>query len=535
MKLVTAEQMREIDRKAAEAGITTEFLMENAGRAVAEETRKFADYIPGKVILVLVGPGNNGGDALVAARYLKEWGANVSVYLLSDRSSADKNLKLARERSIPVYSLRKDSKYTRINGLLSSAGVVVDGVLGTGSARPLEGEFKEILCRLNQEKLKRQEMIIVTVDIPTGLNADTGAVDDNCPSADLTVTLGLPKPGLYNFPGAERAGKVVIADIGIPAELSRNISAELICEEWVRSALPPRPASANKGTFGRILAVAGSENYIGAAYLACMGAARVGAGVVTLSTAKSLQPILASKLTEVTYAPLPESEEGTLSDKSAAAILSILPYYRVMLMGCGIGQHAHTKEFVKSILFSLAKKPPMLVLDADALNVLAEVPQWWKKLPEGTIVTPHAGEMSRLLGISIEDILSNRLEITRKAAADWRKIVVLKGAFTILADPGNRVRVCPMANAGLATAGTGDVLAGVIAGLAAQGIPLFDAAAAGVYLHAAAGEWVRHELGDAGMLASDLLPALPKVIKRLKLAQNPSLQNPVEGKKMECT
>jgi ADP-dependent NAD(P)H-hydrate dehydratase / NAD(P)H-hydrate epimerase len=516
MKIVTAAQMRDIDRKASESGVTTEFLMENAGRAVAEEIRNYIDFIAGKNIIALAGPGNNGGDALVAARYLHEWGADVSVYLMSERPTDDSNTKKLKTHEIPVLRLSKDLKYSKLKDLLATAGVVIDGILGTGTVRPIEGEFREVISRLNQEKLKRPAMVIVAVDIPTGLNADTGAVDHNCPSADLTVTLGLPKPGLFNFPGAERAGKVKIVDIKIPAELSEHISTELMSRPWAKSVLPPRPASANKGTFGRILAVVGSENYVGAAYLACMGAARVGAGVVTLSTAKSLQPILASKLTEATYAPLPESEKGTLSDKAAEAILNILPYYRVMLMGCGIGQLAHTKEFVKSILFGLPEKQPMLVLDADALNILSEVHEWWKKLPQGTIVTPHAGEMARLLGISIDEVQANRFEVSRKAAAEWHKIVVLKGPFTLIAEPKGKMRVSGSANAGLATAGTGDVLAGAIAGLAAQGMPLFDAAALGVYLHAAAGEEVRDELGDAGMLASDLLPALPKIINKLK-------------------
>jgi hydroxyethylthiazole kinase-like uncharacterized protein yjeF len=516
MKIVTAEQMREIDRKAADMGISTAFLMENAGRAVAEATRDFIDYTAGKRILVLAGSGNNGGDALVAARYLYEWGAEVSVYLLSERSDDDKNLELLKQHSIQIAHLDKVGKLSKLKALLAEAEIVIDGILGTGKARAIEGDFKEVLSKINQEKLKRPSLVIVAVDIPTGLNADTGAVDHSCPGADLTVTLGLPKPGLYNFPGADRAGKVVIADIGIPEELSRPIQTELITTEWARSALPARPANANKGTFGRVLAVVGSENYIGAAYLSCMGAARVGAGIVTLSTAKSLQPILASKLTEATYAPLPESEKGTLSEKAASAILSILPYYKVMLIGCGIGQHAHTRDFVKGILSGLPEKPPVLVLDADALNILSEIPDWWKKLPDGSILTPHAGEMARLTGNTIEEIQANRLDVCRRAAMDWQKVVVLKGAFTVIADAKGRARLSSAANAGLASAGTGDVLAGAVAGLAGQGIPLFDAAALGVYLHAAAGDMACNEMGDAGMLASDLLPLLPKVIKLLK-------------------
>jgi NAD(P)H-hydrate epimerase len=354
------------------------------------------------------------------------------------------------------------------------------------------------------------------VDIPTGLNADTGEADPNCLQADLTVTLGLPKPGLYNFPGAERAGKVVITDIGIPPELSSDIPVELITDKWARSVLPLRPASSNKGTFGRVLAVVGSENYIGAAYLACMGAARVGAGVVTLSTARSLQPVLASKLTEVTYAPLPESEKGLASSNAADAILSILSYYRVLLMGCGLGQHSRTREFVKKVISRLPSAPPVLVLDADALNIISEVDKWWKQLPANTVLTPHAGEMARLTGKSIEEVQRDRLTSAREAAKQWGKVVVLKGAYSIIAEPKGTAMICEMANPGLATAGTGDVLAGAIAGLAGQNIAPCRAAALGVYLHAKAGELVREELGDTGMLAGDLMLALPKVIKSLR-------------------
>lgn len=516
MKIVTSDQMRTIDHRAAEAGIATSFLMENAGRAVADETRGFVDYIAGRIILVLAGPGNNGGDALVAARHLHEWGADVSIYLLSERSPQDKNLALAKQHGIPLAFMHKDVRYAKLKNILSTAEVVIDGILGTGRARPLEGRFKETLDMLNFERRRRPQLITVAIDIPTGMNADTGAMDQSCLKADLTITLGLPKPGLYSFPGAGMAGKVVVADIGIPERFSRNIKTELITPEWARSALPARPASANKGTFGRVLAVVGSENYVGAAYLACMGAARVGAGVVTLSTAKSLQPILASKLTEVTYAPLPETTKGTLSAKASSAILSILPYYRVLLMGCGLGQHPHTRNFVRNVLTGLPENPPVLILDADALNIVADMDGWWKQLPTGTVVTPHAGEMSRLMGLSIEKLQSNRLEMCRKAAAHWGKIVVLKGAYTIIADPVGRVRISDYASAGLASAGTGDVLAGAIAGLAGQGMPLFDAAVLGVYLHAAAGEMVKREMGDAGMLATDLLPALPKAIRELK-------------------
>ena len=517
MKVVTAEQMREIDRKASGIGLTTEILMENAGRAVAEEIEKLVGSVVAKHILVIVGPGNNGGDGLVAARHLADSGVEVNVYLCAKRPEGDNNLALAQQRGIKTFHYDQDKDFARFDGLLSSSDVVIDAIFGTGRSRALDGVFKEVLSRVAAAKKKTTKLVAIAVDIPSGLDADTGAIDPVCPYFDVTVTLGYPKPGLFNFPGAERAGKVVIADIGLPPSLGENIPTELITEDWVKSILPARPASANKGSFGKVLVVAGSISYIGAAYLACMGAARVGAGLVTLSTAHSLQPILAAKMDEVTYLPLPESEAGIIAARAASILKQRWPEYEVLLVGCGLGQKAAVVKFVKSVVFDLEKgSSPALVLDADALNALAKVPDWWKKLSQDAILTPHPGEMARLVGIAVDEVQRQRLDIARKAAVEWRKVVVLKGAYTIVAASDGRARISPAANPGLASAGTGDVLTGGIAGLVAQGLSLFDAAACGVYLHAQAGDMVRRELGEAGMLAGDLLPALPKVILRLK-------------------
>jgi hydroxyethylthiazole kinase-like uncharacterized protein yjeF len=522
MKVVTAEQMREIDRRAAGIGLTTEILMENAGRAVAEEIGKLVGSVVGKHILVVVGPGNNGGDGLVAARHLADSGAEVNIYLCAKRPEGDKNLGLAQKRGITIIRSDQDRDFARFASFLDSSDVVIDAIFGTGGSRALDGVFKDVLSRMIAAKKKAPKLVVIAVDMPSGLDADMGAIDQVCPYVDATVTLGYPKPGLFNSPGAERAGKVIIADIGLPPSMGENIPTELITEEWVKSVLPLRPAGANKGNFGKVLVVAGSINYIGAAYLACMGAARVGAGLVTLSTASSLQPILAAKMAEVTYAPLPEAEAGIIASKASSVLKQWLPDYKVLLMGCGLGQKAAVSEFVKSVLFSLKKDSSLdLVLDADALNTLAQIPDWWQKLSQDAILTPHPGEMARLAGVAVDEVQRQRLDIARKAAVDWGKVVVLKGAYTIVAASDGRARISPVANPGLASAGTGDVLTGVIAGLVAQGLSLFDAAACGVYLHAQAGEIVRRELGEAGMLASDLLPALPKVIKRLKQGKAP--------------
>jgi hydroxyethylthiazole kinase-like uncharacterized protein yjeF len=292
------------------------------------------------------------------------------------------------------------------------------------------------------------------------------------------------------------------------------VKTELITSDWAGAALPERPLNANKGTFGRVLVVAGSINYIGAAYLACSGAIRVGAGLVTLATATSLQSILASKLTEVTYLPLPESQPGIISAEAAEIITQQCGQYNVLLLGCGLGQNPSTVEFVNSLLSR--NRLPALLLDADALNILAKTPDWWRQLPDDVVLTPHPGEMSRLCGLSIAEIQADRPGVARKFAAEWHKTIVLKGAYNVIASPDGSCRVSPFANPGLATAGTGDVLSGIIAGLVAQGLSLSDAACLGVYLGCEAGEIIKDRLGDAGMLASDLLPELPVVIKQLK-------------------
>jgi hydroxyethylthiazole kinase-like uncharacterized protein yjeF len=287
-------------------------------------------------------------------------------------------------------------------------------------------------------------------------------------------------------------------------------------DRWARSLLPSRPLEANKGTFGKVLVVAGSTNYIGAAYLATVGAGRVGAGLVTLACARSIYPIMASKLVESTFFPLPDVE-GFLTGESAHSVLQALDQgYNALLVGCGLGQMAYVQAFIQSLLPRLKGETlRAVVLDADGLNVLASRERWWQELSVPAIVTPHPGEMSRLTGLPIADIQADRLQTAVRQASAWGTTVILKGAHTVVAAPDGRARISPFANPALASGGTGDVLAGAIAGLVGQGLDPFDAAALAVYLHGRAGERVRRELGDAGLLAGDLLPTLPRVIKEL--------------------
>lgn len=513
MKIVTAAQMRAIDQECVKQGIPVSTLMENAGKAVAEETRSLLGNIKNRQILCLIGAGNNGGDGLVAARYLANWEADVTIYLCSERPAVDANLEHAKARNIVCVDVKTDGNLDKLSSLLSSSSCVIDALLGTGKMRPLEGVFKKVLEKVNAAKASRR-LKIVAVDLPSGMDADTGTIDPACPAADLTVTLAFPKPGLFKFPGAEKVGKLKIADIGIPASLAESSKMELLDTAWVGKHLPERLLNANKGTFGRVMVSAGCINFIGAAYLASSAALRVGAGLVTLATAAGLCPVVASKLAEVTYLPLPESKFGTIAGTASGTLMKEMAAYRLLLLGCGLGQNEETLKYVDSLL-SWKNLPPV-ILDADGLNLLAKIPGWQKKAPLTMVLTPHPGEMSRLTGLSIDDIQKDRTGITLRYAQEWQRIILLKGAYTVIASPDGRCRISPYANPALATAGTGDVLSGVIAGLAGQGLDLFDAASAGVYLHGEAGEKIKTEQGDTGMLASDLLPVLPKVIKELK-------------------
>jgi NAD(P)H-hydrate epimerase len=511
MKILSAGEMRRVEQECAASGITTDMLMQNAGKAVAGETGRILGSIEKKRVILLIGPGNNGGDGLVAARHLHDRGAHIFLFLLGKRDKDDNNLKLVRERGITCYD-----NLEKLGGLMASADAVIDALFGTGKSRPLEDIFKRALEQVSETRKKCTGLKIIALDLPSGLDADSGVCDTACLNADYTITLGFPKPGLYNSPGAGKAGFVIIADIGIPEHLAENVKMEIITDKWAQSVLPERPLEANKSSFGRVLVIAGSINYIGAAYLACSGAIRVGAGLVTLATAGSLQPILATKLTEVTYLPLPESAPGVISAEAVNVVIPQLKIYNVLLLGCGLGESEQAVAFNRSMLLQTKYKLPLLVIDADAINTLAKTPDWWRQIADDAILTPHPGEMARLTGMPVAEIQSNRARITRDMASEWKKTVILKGAYTVIAAPDGRCRVCPVANPGLASAGTGDVLAGVVAGLLAQGMNAFDAASLGVWLHAGAGESVKTELGDAGMIASDLLPVLPRVIKELK-------------------
>ena len=513
MKIIFAEEMREIEQQCARAGLPSDVLMDNAGKAVADEVSTILRDIGKPRIIILVGPGNNGGDGLVAARHLHEAGAEVTVYVFSQRHN-DVNLDKVRYSGITCIDVQHDKEILKLESQLVVTDCVIDSLFGTGKVRPFQGAIEQALEKASSAKKYDPDLRIIAVDLPSGLDADSGAVDSSTLHADYTITLGFPKHGLFRFPGAERVGKLTVADIGIPEGMTDSIAAGRLTADWARTALPIRPPDSNKGTFGKVLVVAGSINYIGAAYLACSGAMRTGAGLVTLATPHSLQPVLAAKLTEVTYLPLSESAPGMVAMAAAEQVSQKLGEYNVLCIGCGLGQSQPAMKFISSIF--LRPSLPATVIDADALNTLAKIQGWWRDLPNDAILTPHPAEMARLCGIPVKEVQADRAGVARKAAGEWCKTIVLKGAHTVIAAPDGRCRISPVASAGLASAGTGDVLTGAIAGLLAQGLSLFDAASLAVYIHCEAATIVQSVLGDAGMIASDLLPVLPQVIKRLK-------------------
>ena len=511
MHVVTVSEMRDLEAQAErQYGLSSQILMNNAGKSAADifEAHLAPHFTMNDLeVLFLIGPGNNGGDGLVMARHLQESGALVSLYRWKERHL------LSRGENVNEAQTQNE-----LEALLQSTDYVVDALLGTGHSRPLPDDMRALLARVQQERATRQNLRIVALDLPTGLNPDTGAVDPGTVAADITITLAFPKQGFFFFPGRDYIGDLYIADIGLPPEIGNGLQTEMLDAQLIRSLLPKRSLNSNKGSFGKVMLLCGSPPYPGSAYLAGIAAARVGAGLITLAVTEKMLPIYASSFHESTFALLPD--EDVESFERAKTFTDHLSGYRSLLIGPGLGQSANTREVLLQVLEYLRNQPeekrPKLVIDADGLNNLSALERWWTLLPAGTVITPHPGEMGRLCGgqkVSGGNI--DRLELARTKAKDWQVTLVLKGACTLVTHPNGSTRINWNANPALATAGTGDVLAGMITGFLAQGLSPFESASAGVYLHTTAADNVSAEIGDAGLLASDLLPQIPRVMRQL--------------------
>jgi NAD(P)H-hydrate epimerase len=525
-KVVTVEQMVAAEKAADEGGhISYDAMMENAGQAVADVV---AALLPGEGarVAVLVGPGNNGGDGLVAARLLTEMTtAEVGAYLLKPRD--DDKFQAAQQAGVFIANAADDQRWRTLRTLVGNADVVVDALLGTGidlplrenaaallknAAAALEGPAPEpalVWPARPEAPPTPSRAKVVAVDCPSGLNCNTGEADDHTLPADVTVTFAAAKVGHFKQPGAALVGALAVADIDIPERGTplADVTVTLLDAPTTANMLPPRTDYSHKGTYGRSLIVAGSALYTGAVLLAGQAAYRSGAGLVELAVPEPLQTMLAGAVPEVIWRPL-DHNGGHINRHALDATLEAANQADAVLIGPGLGQAQATSDWLHAFLTDFTTDAP-LVLDADALNLLAASEGWPDLLPEGSIITPHPGEMGRLAGLSVSQVQADRLSHAQRFAAEWGVVLVLKGAHTLVAHPDGRVSLNPFATDALAVAGTGDVLAGCITGLVGQGATPFDAAAAGVYVHGAAGLHAAREAhGGRGVLASDVLANL---------------------------
>ncbi|MBV8822839.1 MAG: NAD(P)H-hydrate dehydratase [Ktedonobacteraceae bacterium] len=511
MQIVTVAEMRELEAQAErQYGLTSHILMQNAGKSAADIIER---YLPphhtmnGLEMLFLIGPGNNGGDGLVVAHHLEQAGAFVSIYRWKEH-----------KLTVRGEDISASNTAAELESAMQSADYVIDSLLGTGNSRPLTEDMRNLLERVCKEKEQRSALCIVAIDLPSGLNADTGAVDPATLHADITITFACPKQGFFFFPGRDYIGTLYVGDIGLPAEMVQPLQTEMLTDDLVAALLPHRPLNSNKGTFGKVMLFCGSPPYPGSAFLAGRAAGRVGAGLITLAVTEKMLPIYASAFHEATFVILPE--EQAQSFDRAQVLIEHLAGYRALLLGPGLGQSANTREVLLEVLEHLRSLPdeqrPHLVIDADGLNNLSALEHWWTLLPKSTIITPHPGEMGRLCnGLKVSGGDIERLELARNKAKEWQVILVLKGACTIITTPDDRTRINFLANPALASAGTGDVLAGMIVGLLAQELSPLEAASSAVYLHTVAADMLSEQLGKAGMLASDLLSHIPRAMVKI--------------------
>ncbi len=513
MKLVTAKEMKALDVQAqndyAMPGI---LLMDNAAQAVAEAVHEALTALEGERVVIFCGGGNNGGDGLGAARWLQSYGVNVRAFVVGaalDAVQGDAALELAMftKAGGRVEALSTEDDWVLAELAASKADVLVDALLGTGFHGELEGDILRA-CEL----LNKSEKYILAVDVPTGVNADNGAVSENAVRADHTVTIALVKTGLLLYPGREYCGDIELADISMPVKLVEEYQSDKyrLTDEIVRELLPLRKANAHKGDAGRVVICAGSPGYTGAAALASDAAVKAGAGLVSLYTPLSSRDVLAIKLTEVMVHGLLERMPGILGGGAASDVASSAEAADVLAIGPGLGTSESTQEAVRTILQKITTP---VVIDADALTALAGHTEILAAMQAQKVLTPHPGEMARLTGLEIAEIEADRINIAKKYAEEWQAIVVLKGAPTVIGCPNGTVYVNSTGNSSLATGGSGDVLTGIIAGLAAQEISLQEAAICGVYLHGLAAELTGIDIGlAAGELAAMLPQAREQVL-----------------------
>ena len=513
-RIVSAEEMRWCDettiKKYSVPGL---LLMENAGRGVVEVLKQKYSALESQKILVVCGKGNNAGDGFVIARLLSSLCSHVGVLLMAPpdelKGDAKKNFKILQKYAQKSHHQITFHRYSRkILSSLPTPSIIIDAIFGTGFTGSVRKPFADVIDWIN-----RQKVLVVAVDIPSGVNGTTGVVENCAVHADRTVTFGTIKSGLLCNQGRELAGSVSVADIGIPTSVieDNRLHTFLVETGDVRRVLPKRSIHAHKYSVGKVLALAGSKGLTGAAALSCTSAMRIGAGAVILGTPEQVYPILAKKLTEVMTFPLPATSEGTLSLLALDGIRVKLSWADVLMIGPGLSQNLETQQLIFKLLLEYRGK---ILIDADGLNAVAA--NGISKLRSSRaqfILTPHVGEFSRLTGISSIEVEHHRIEKAGTLAKRIGATVVLKGVPTITESKDGTCFLNSTGNPGMATAGSGDVLSGIIAGLWAQGMPAVEAAYAGVYLHGLSGDLAVKKIGKLGLLANDLIEFLPEAMQ----------------------
>ena len=517
MDLVTAGEMQAMDRQTIESfGIPGIVLMETAGRgAFGVLERRFGE-LTGKRIGIMCGKGNNGGDGFVIARCLAQKQVPATVFLLglkdTVKGDARSNLVLLEPLGVPVVELPDMNAWQAHQTLLNAQDIWVDAILGTGITSAVRGYFKEVIGFINASAKP-----VLAVDIPSGLDADSGQPLGISIYAHATATFGHAKIGHYNAPGPCYTGTVEVIDIGIPDHITNALGPthHLVTQNTLATYLKPRRWDAHKGYNGHLLVVAGSTGKTGAAAMTAMAAARTGAGLVTLGVPQRLNSILEPMVVEAMTVELPETKDGALGKNALESILALIEGKQCLAMGPGMGMAKETQDLVTSLI---SRCPVPMVIDADGLNCLAKQTEVIASASAPVVLTPHPGELARLLDLAVAHIQKDRIAAARKAASRFNATVVLKGAATVTAHPDHHVFINPTGNPGMASGGMGDVLTGIIAGLITQGLPHHVAARAGVYLHGAAADHMAATRAPVGYLATEVMEAIPAQLHQLTTA-----------------
>lgn len=513
MNIVTAEEMRRLDADALTTyGIPVTILMEQAGMGVVREMERHFGDAAGRSIVVLAGKGHNGGDGLVAARHLLQRGAFVRVFLTfpPDAGRGEARLQAQIFRSMGGRLL-DPSAYDRalFRSALENADAVIDALVGTGLSAPVTGLAAELIDDLNASGKP-----VIAVDIPSGISADTGEALGAAVRAALTVTFALPKRGHFLPPGSEHTGDLRVVDIGIPRRAVDRaaLPLSLFTRDAAIACVPARPREGHKGTFGHVLVVAGSVGKSGAAMLTSRAALRTGAGLTTLACPESVLRSGEDKPAEIMTLPLAETPDRTLAARALDPLLLASKNATVVAIGPGLSLHPETQSVIRELIARLSIP---VIIDADGLNALADHLDPLKRPHGPLILTPHPGEMGRLTKLGSREVQRRRIDLAAEFAKTYQVVLALKGARTVVASPDGRATLNPTGNSGMATAGTGDVLTGVIAALAAQGLTPAEAARLGVYLHGWAGDLIASERGERGMMAGDLIDRIPAALNHL--------------------